>query len=217
MKNLNLIFTVLCLGVTSSIQAANPGPYGGPDFIATQQSIEEGTDPSQGTVYFSKKGNRTEFDSPIGKTIAGADYAKGKCWFASTGQKIYVEGNIDKKTGDCDADLSMGPVGSEVIVGGLMSPQPCEGFSIKKKLGSKKLAGRTTEQWGCRDNQAGEAIQSYDAKLKLVISEETRYSKETLTNIKFKKIDPRLFSSPKGFKRVNKTQFMQAMMKGAMR
>ncbi len=217
MKNTKLIISLLCLGVTSSLQASNPSPYAGPDFVATQESIEEGSDPSKGTVYFGKAGNRVEFDSPMGKTIAGADYSKGKCWFASNGEKIYVEGRIDKKTGDCDANLSMGPAGNEVVVGGLMSSQPCEGYSTKKKLGNKELAGRATEQWGCRDNQAGEAIHSYDSKLKLVISEETRYSREILTNIKFKKINPDLFASPKGFKRVNKTQFMQAMMKGTMR
>ena len=213
MKTLNVIFILLCLGTIQSSLAANPTPYQGPDFTATQKSLEEGNETSEGKVYFSKTGNRTEF----GDTIAGADFIESKCWFASTRQKIYVEGNIDKKTGDCDVDLSMGASQGEVTVGGLMSSQACEGFSVKKKLGSNKQAGRTIEKWGCRNSHSGEAIHWYDAKLKLVVREETRYSKDELINIKLKKLNTSLFSSPKGYKRVNKNQFLQALMSGAMR
>lgn len=213
MKTLNVIFILLCLGTTQTSMAANPSPYQGPDFVATQKTAEQGNESSQGKVYFSKAGNRIEF----GSTIAGADFVKGKCWFASTGQKIYVEGNIDKNTGDCDADLSMGAPRGEATVGGLMSSQACEGFSVKKKLESKKQAGRTIEKWGCRDNRSDEAIHWYDAKLKLVVREKTRYAQDELINIKFKKLNISLFSSPKGYKRVNKNQFMQTLMSGAMK
>ena len=215
MKPLNTTFVMFCLAITQSSVAAGLQPYTGPDFVATQQTSDQSAEPSKGTVYFSKAGNRVEFDTPIGKTMAGADFNTGKCWFASAGQKIYMEGDIDKKTGDCSADLNMGPPGGE-IVGGLMANEPCEGFASKKKMGNKNAAGRTTEQWGCRDPRAGEAMHWYDAKLKLVVKEETPYTKDELINIRFKKVDPGLFKTPKGFKRVDKNQFMQALMSAAM-
>lgn len=217
MKQLSILLIPACLAMNQTSLAAPPTPYDGPDFIATQQTLDQGSEPTKGTVYFSKAGNRIEFDTPIGKTIAGADFSKNKCWFASTGQKIYMEGSFDKTTGDCDASLNMGPPGAEVTVGGLMAPQPCEGFSNKQKLGNKQLNGRSVEQWGCKDANSGRAMHWYDPKLKLVVGEETPYTKEQLTDIKFKKVDPGLFVVPKGFKRVNKSQFMQALMSSSMR
>ena len=217
MKPVHYYLLLTGLTLSPGINATELPVYNGPDFIATQQIQEPGNENSQGTVYFSKAGSRMEFDTPIGKTMAGFDFAKGKCWFASVSQKIYMEGKVDMKTGDCDADLNMGPPGEETVVGGLMASEPCEGYSNKQKLGNKTLAGRDTEEWQCADPRIGQAKHWFDTKLKLVIREETPYSRDELTSFQFKKVDPAIFASPKGFKRVNKNEFMQALMSAVPR
>lgn len=216
MKYLSTVFLITCFGLSNLACAAGPG-WDGPDFVATQKIQELGVDPEIGQVFYSKHGNRFEMDSPVGKSVAVANWKEGRCWMSNAKFKIYMEGKIDPKTGDCDADLNFGPASSEVTVGGLMALAPCEGYATKQKLGIKTLSGRKVEQWSCQDARAGKAMHMYDTKLKLVIGEQTRYSKEELINIKFRKVDTALFAKPKGFKQVNKNQFMQTMMGAAMR
>ena len=66
--------------------------------------------------------------------------------------------------------------------------------------------------WGCADERAGEAKQWYDPKLKIVIKDESQYSKDELSQFKFETIDSAKFNPPVGYKKVEKIEFMQALM-----
>lgn len=82
------------------------------------------------------------------------------------------------------------------------------GVSELKMLGNDNLHGRKVEQWEYHySNPAGQqrlSKQWYDSELKMVIREEMPggYLRE-IKNIKIAKQDAKLFSVPKGYKKIN--------------
>lgn len=88
---------------------------------------------------------------------------------------------------------------------------PDGSVSELKMLGSSTVNGRKLEQWeSIYNHPSGQhrvSKQWYDPELKMVIREELPggYLRE-LTNIKIKKQDRKLFSIPKGYKKIEKTE-----------
>lgn len=214
MRPLLTLIIIVNLVIPGTSFAAKVG-WHGPDFIATQHSRDPDGAIMTGQVLYSSAGSRIEMDSPVGKTIAAANFKTGQCWFASERLKIFIEGKLEAETGDCDAELHMGSEGDDVVVGGLLARAPCDGFAEKKQMGSATVAGRATEVWACADDRAGEAKQWFDSKLKIVIKDDSQYSKDDLSEFKFQPIDAVKFNPPVGYKKVEKLEFMQALMGAA--
>ncbi len=214
-----LSFTLLGL-MMAGVAAAGTATWQGPSLIATQIDSHKGDPQSreQGKIHISKEGMRGEFGGAAGRTMIIINFKSGKCWYVAEKQKIYTEGKINPKTGDCPSPFAPPGLADAETVSGLMASEPCEGYARKQQQGADTVAGRKARKWLCTGKRGEAAMHWYDSSLKIVIKEATAEGEMSeLRDIKQASFSSSLLQQPKGYRRVSGPEFMQKLMAGAMR
>ena len=136
---------------------------------------------------------------------------------ANKKMKIYTQARMNIHTGDCNA-MTDGARESlaEVRYGSLLSNSPCEGYEQKRKLITKKVKGRSMQQWACTSSRGFQSMQWYDVGYKIVTKSIEYDSVLELTNIKEKTMPKGILQAPGGYRKVSSEEFGRAVMADAM-
>jgi len=153
----------------------------------------------------SRKGVREE-EQDLKKTGEArfamvVNFESGKAWYVVPRRKIYIEMP--------SADAPGVTTSSEP--GTVLSPAPCEGYTLAEKGKDGQHEGRKIEEWKCHSEATGDVVQLFDPVLKIVIRQQDSKGHVTeLRNIQEGKQPDSLFVIPEGYRQAT----MQEMMTG---
>lgn len=195
-----LISLVFFFGGVASAQVWQVGSFSATrvEFDKVQPKKEK-----RSKVYMSKLGVREEeLDR---KKPGDARYTMvmnieaGKAWYVVPHRKMYIEMPASDAPGVRTTDEP----------GSVLSPAPCEGYTLAEKRKVTKHEQRNVEEWLCHSSATGEVIQLFDPALRVVIrNEDTKGRVTELRNIQEGKQPDALFTIPEGYRKATMQEIM---------
>jgi len=127
------------------------------------------------------------------------NFDDGKAWYLVPRRKIYIEMPSAEAPGVKTTDEP----------GAVLSPAPCEGYTIAEKQKVTKHDGRNVEEWLCHSESTGDVQQLFDPVLRVVVRNEDAKGHVTeLRNIQEGAQPESLFTIPVGYRKASMQEIM---------
>jgi len=127
------------------------------------------------------------------------NFENGKAWYLVPRRKIYIEMPSADTPGVKTTDEP----------GSVLSPAPCEGYSLAERQKVTKHHGRHVEGWLCHSDSTGDVYQFFDPVLRVVVRNEDAKGRVTeLRNIQEGTQPDALFTIPEGYRKATMQEIM---------
>lgn len=178
---------------------------------------------TKGKHYQGPNGFRFETETPgLGKAIIIANYKQKVCRVYFDFNKTYTEELLDTEHEGCDMgmeDMMEGMGAGMTVVQEnsyytLSSITPCQGFDMKRNVGTEEVSGHMTEQWQCMNTKTGmAAIQWFEPKMRHVIKHQSsEHEYELYSNIVMKPVSDTMLAPLSGYTKTTKKEVMNELM-----